>query len=165
MRSSSPARTPKLQLAAEQPLTGECWIPPKKKIPHTQWQRRSPSKTVGTHGQVWVSLLWGYCSFLLEKHTSFCLCPPRVCFPVLCKFWQLYGRVNGHLLQESLCNTHVCCTQSLCPCGRPLLTCTSSRDTQTRFCLSLCGISGNLSFRDGHNKGQKWYGPNRSRRY
>ena len=23
--------------------------------------------------------------------TSFCLCPPRVCFPVLCKFWQLYG--------------------------------------------------------------------------
>ena len=29
MRSSS-ARTPKLQLAAEQPSTGECWIPPKK---------------------------------------------------------------------------------------------------------------------------------------
>ena len=28
VRSSS-ARTPKLQLAAEQPLTGECWIPPK----------------------------------------------------------------------------------------------------------------------------------------
>ena len=27
---SSPARTPKLQLAAEQPLTGECWIPPKE---------------------------------------------------------------------------------------------------------------------------------------
>ena len=24
-------------------------------------------------------------------HTRFCLCPPRVCFPVLCKFWQLYG--------------------------------------------------------------------------
>ena len=24
-------------------------------------------------------------------HTGFCLCPPRVCFPVLCKFWQLYG--------------------------------------------------------------------------
>ena len=29
--------------------------------------------------------------------TSFCLCPPRVCFPVLCKFWQLYGGVNGNL--------------------------------------------------------------------
>ena len=23
--------------------------------------------------------------------TRFCLCPPRVCFPVLCKFWQLFG--------------------------------------------------------------------------
>ena len=23
-------------------------------------------------------------------HTRFCLCPPRLCFPVLCKFWQLY---------------------------------------------------------------------------
>ena len=30
MHSSSPARTPKLQLAAEQPSTGECWITPKK---------------------------------------------------------------------------------------------------------------------------------------
>ena len=28
-------------------------------------------------------------------HTRFCLCPPRVSFPVLCKFWQLYGGVNG----------------------------------------------------------------------
>ena len=30
----------------------------------------------------------------------FCLCPPRVYFPVLCKFWQLYGGANGDLLQE-----------------------------------------------------------------
>ena len=28
--SSSPVKTPKLQLAPEQPPTGECWIPPKK---------------------------------------------------------------------------------------------------------------------------------------
>ena len=34
MHSSSPARTPKLQLAAKQPSTGECWIPPKKDTPH-----------------------------------------------------------------------------------------------------------------------------------
>ena len=33
MRTSSPERTPKLQLAAEQPLTGECWIPPNKDTP------------------------------------------------------------------------------------------------------------------------------------
>ena len=28
-----PVRAPKLQLAAEQPSTGECWIPPKKDTP------------------------------------------------------------------------------------------------------------------------------------
>ena len=38
-------------------------------------------------------------SWVLE-HTWFCLCPPRVCFPVLCKFWWLCGGVNGNLLQE-----------------------------------------------------------------
>ena len=44
--SSSPARTPKLQLTAEQLWTGESWIPPIK-IPHIKGQRRSPSKVVG----------------------------------------------------------------------------------------------------------------------
>ena len=38
----------------------------------------------------------------------FFLCPPRDYFPVLCKFWQLYGGVNGDLLQEGLCHTQVC---------------------------------------------------------
>ena len=33
MCSSSLERTPKLQLAAEQPWTGECWIPPRKDTP------------------------------------------------------------------------------------------------------------------------------------
>ena len=51
--------------------------------------------------------------------------------PVLCKFWWLYGGVNGDLLQEGLCHTQVCCTQSPCPCSRPLLTHTSAGDTQT----------------------------------
>ena len=62
--------------------------------------------------------------------------------PVLCKFWSLCGGVNGELLQEGLYHTHVCCTQSPCPCGTPLLTCTSAGDTQTQFCLSLCRVSG-----------------------
>ena len=38
-------------------------------------------------------------------HAKLCLCPPRVCFPVLCKIWQLCGGVNGDLLQEGLCHT------------------------------------------------------------
>ena len=61
--------------------------------------------------------------------------------PVLCQFWWLYGGVNGDHLQEGLCHTQVCCTKSPCPCGRPLLTRTSSGDTQTQFWLSLCGVS------------------------
>ena len=67
------------------------------------------------------------------------LCPPRVYFPVLCKFWQLYGGVNHHLLQEDLCHTH---TQSPCPCGRSPPTCTSTADAQRQFYLSLCGVPG-----------------------
>ena len=45
--------------------------------------------------------------------------------------------VNGNLLQEGLCHT-----QSLCHCGKPLLTHTSTGDTQTHFWLSVCGFSG-----------------------
>ena len=73
-------------------------------------------------------------------HTKFCLCPPRVCFPALCKFWWLYAGVNGNLLQEGLCHIQVCCPQNPWPCGRPLLTHTSSGDTQT-----LRGRSGSVS--------------------
>ena len=63
-------------------------------------------------------------------------------YPVLCKVWQLYGRVNGDLFPGGLWHTQVCCTQGPCPCGSPLLTCISTGDVQTQFCLSLCGVSG-----------------------
>ena len=35
-----------------------------------------------THRQVWVSLFWGHCPFLLspDEH-RFCLCPSTICFP------------------------------------------------------------------------------------
>ena len=72
--------------------------------------------------------------------TRFCLCLPGVYFPVLCKFWWLYGGINGDLLQEGLCQTQVCCTQSPCPCGSPLLTHTSTGDTQTQI-LTPCSRS------------------------
>ena len=61
--------------------------------------------------------------------TRFCLCPPRVCFPVLGRCWRLDGGVNGDLLQEGLCHTQVCCTQSPSPRSRALLTHTSAGDT------------------------------------
>ena len=75
-------------------------------------------------------------------HIKFCCVLQESTSPVLCKFWQLYAGVIGDLLQEGLCHTQVCCTQSAWPCGSPLLTCTSTRHTQTQFCLSLCGFSG-----------------------
>ena len=89
-------------------------------------------------------------------HTRFSLYPPRDYFPVLCKFWGLCGGVNGGLLQEDLCHAQVCCTQSHCPCGSPLLSHTSTGDAQTqsvsvsvgslgpgapKVCLSLLSIS------------------------
>ena len=61
--------------------------------------------------------------------------------PVLCKFWCLHHGVNGDLLPEGVCHTQVYCTQSPCPCSSPLLTHTSSGDTQTQFYLSLCGVA------------------------
>ena len=49
-------------------------------------------------------------------HTRiFFFCPlQRSVSPVLCKFWWIYGGVNGDLLKEGLCRTQVCCTQSPC---------------------------------------------------
>ena len=110
------------------------------------------------HGQVWVSLFWGHYSFSwVLVCTRFCLCPPRVCFPVPCKFWHLYGGDNGDLLQESLCHNQIYCIESPCPFSRPLLTRTSSGDTQIqsisvsvgslgpgahKVCLSTLSMSG-----------------------
>ena len=44
--SSSPTRTTKLQLTAEQPSTRECWIPPKKDNPRPR-AKKNLRKTVG----------------------------------------------------------------------------------------------------------------------
>ena len=61
---------------------------------------------------------------------------------VLCEFLQLYGGVNGDLLQAGLCHTQVNCTQSPYPCSSPVMTHTSTEDTPTQFWLSLCVVSG-----------------------
>ena len=41
MHLSFPVRTPKLQLAAEQPSTEERWIPPKKDTPRPRAKEKS----------------------------------------------------------------------------------------------------------------------------
>ena len=40
-----------------------------------------------------------------------------------------------------------------------------NRMGKTRDLIKKIRDQGNISCKDGHNKGQKWYGPNRSRRY
>ena len=113
---------------------------PCRRPPVTHASARDSWKLTGKSGSVSCGVTAPFSWVLV--HISFCLCPRRVCFPVLYKFWQLYGGVNGDLFQEGLCHTQDCCTQSPCPCGSPLLTHTSTGDTQTQFCLSLCGSLG-----------------------
>ena len=112
-------------------------------IPNPAADHHWPLPSSVTPGHPQASLGQSLVGSLLLSPGSWCtklLCPPRVYFPVWCKFCQLYGEVNDDLLQEGLCHTHVCCTQSPCSCVNPLLT--STGDTQTQFCLSLCGVSG-----------------------
>ena len=106
--------------------------------PPTHASAETPGHSQASLGQSFVG------SLLLPPGSS---CPQDfVCAlqesvsPVLCKFLWSSGGVNGNLFQEGLCLTQVCCTQS--PCSNPLLTHTSSGDTQTQSCLSLCGVSG-----------------------
>ena len=106
-----------------------------------------PMPLLETPRHSWASLSQSLVGSLLLSPASWCpqgfaSALQESVSPVLCKFWQLYGGVNGDLLQEGLCHTQVCCTQSPCPCGSPLLTRTSTGDAQTQFCLSLCGVSG-----------------------
>ena len=54
----SPARTPKLQLTAEQPSPGEWWIPPKKHTPHPR-AKEKPQQD-GRRGKI---------AFRLKPHT------------------------------------------------------------------------------------------------
>ena len=90
-----------------------------------------------------VSFLWGHCSFPPGPRTHEVLfVPSKSLFPQSCVIPG--GSVVGLTAtsSERLCHTQVCCTQSPCPCGRTLLTRTSTGDTQTQFGLSLCGVSG-----------------------
>ena len=100
-----------------------------------------------TPGHSWASLGQSLVGSLLLSPGSWCtqvsVCAlPESVSPVLCKFWLFCGGVKGDLLQEGLCHTQVCCTQSPCPCSSPLLTCTTTGDTQAQFYLSLCAVSG-----------------------
>ena len=58
MCSSFPAKTPELQLAAEQLSTGECWIPPKRDTPQPKTKEKLPQD--GRRGTI---------TFKIKSHT------------------------------------------------------------------------------------------------
>ena len=58
MSSSSPVRTPKSQLTAEQPSTGECWLPAKKDTPRLRAEEKP--QQVGRRGEI---------AFRIKPHT------------------------------------------------------------------------------------------------
>ena len=68
-------------------------------------------------------------------HTRFCLYPPRVCFSSPMQVLASLCGVNGNLLQEGLCHTQVCFTQSPCPFISPLL-----ENSNTVLSQSLWGL-------------------------
>ena len=91
-------------LSAPGPVAGHCQCTP---VPETP-------------GYSWASLGQSLVGSLLLSPGSLCaqgsVCALQVFIsPVLCKFWQLYGGVNGDLLQEGLCHTQVWYTQSAFP--------------------------------------------------
>ena len=74
MCSSSPVITPKLQLTAEQPLAGECWIPPKKDIPCPR-AKENPKQT-GRRGEITLRIKPHTCQRCLEGSKKM-FCVPR----------------------------------------------------------------------------------------
>ena len=80
--------------------------------PLTHTSARDSWTLTGKSGSV---SCWVTAPFSWDLVHKVLLCSLRIYFPVLCKFWQLYGGVNGSLLQEGLCHTQVCCIQSPVP--------------------------------------------------
>ena len=81
---------------------------------------RQPTPLQETPGHSQASLGQSLVGSLLLSPGSLCaqgsVCALQVFIsPVLSKFWQLYGGVNGDLLQEGLCHTQVWYTQSAFP--------------------------------------------------
>ena len=60
---------------------------------------RDPWALLGKSGSVSCGVTAPFSWVLV--HTRLCLSPPRVYFPVLCKFWHLYGGVNRDLLKRA----------------------------------------------------------------
>ena len=107
-------------------------------------------RLLDTHGQVWVSLLWGHCSFFLGPGVhKFMIVPSKSLIPQFCVGsgsstvgLMVISSKRAYAIPTSAAPSHtqICCTQCPCPCGSPLLIHTYTGDTQTQFWLSLGGL-------------------------
>ena len=119
-----------------------------QKVPCMQCYTQCPQPcswpTHASTGDSWESLGQSLVGSLLLSPGSWCI-QGSVCALqesislVLCKFWQLYGGVNGDLLQEGFAIPRSAAPRVPAHV-RPLLTHTSTGDTQT-----LKGRSGSVS--------------------
>ena len=123
----SHART--VALSTPDPKVGHCRLTP---LPET------PGHSQASLGQSLVGSLLlspgSWCSQVL-------FVPSKSLFPMSCV--SPGGSMVGFMVTspEGLCHSHVCCSQSPCLCGRPLLAHTSAGDAQRQVWLSLCGFS------------------------
>ena len=118
-------------LSAPDPVAGHCQCTP---VPETP-------------GYSWASLGQSLVGSLLLSPGSWCaqgsVCALQVFIsPVLCKFWQLYGGLNGDLLQEGLCHTQVWYTQSAFPAAVHCWPVPPQETLKHCSVFSLCGVSG-----------------------
>ena len=111
-------------------------------VPNPGAGHHQPTSPVETPGHSWACLgrlLWGHCPFLLGPGAHKILfVPSKSLLPQSCVS---SGASMVGLMVTSSKRAYAiqgCCTQSPCPCGRPLLTHTSTGDTQTQFCVSVC---------------------------
>ena len=96
-------------------------------------------RLLDTHRQVWISLLSGHCPFLLDPSAHKILfVTSKSLFPQSCVSSGA-SKVGLKPFKRAYA-TQVCCTQSPCPCSRPLLTCTFIGAIQTHK-----GRSGSVS--------------------
>ena len=100
-------------------------------------------RLLDTHGQVWVSLLWGHCSFFLGPGVHKVLfVPSKSLFPQSCvSSGGSMVRLMATSSKRSYAIPRSAALRAPAPCGSPLLIHTYTGDTQTQLCLSLCGVS------------------------
>ena len=131
------------------------WWPPSKDPMHTLPHSVPPAlqqatadpclcwRLLDTHRQVLISLLWGHCSFLLGPGVHKVLfVPSKSLFrqPSVSSGGSVVG-LRWHPPRGLMPHQGLLHAEPF-PCSRPLLTHTSTGDTQTQFWLSLCGVVG-----------------------